>query len=314
MKVFQFKKRICTGLFMMFVVLAVSSSPYARTLSTFSEVNAYQVYKNALKNTLLQQSFTLNTSTLISDQYQTDILSVSRCMKVNKATHTMNNEIQLITSENDMLFHTYIQDDLFIFENTGTENYYIKELNRENINKLIAGRSHRIENMMDICIDVFGFYLKKFTTVTTKKNGITTIVLHMEQNDIQWFLKLFIQSVLKDMLGNLEAMTGDNFSAQANMVLTSLELSATIRPDNLIESQGISLGLQSDDAAGNYREYHINRQSLFSNINSTDTTFLDIASVPSEQVHLLNISGEIIPFFLDLFLSSSRTGFEQLLK
>ncbi|WLR53769.1 hypothetical protein LC048_14735 [Mesobacillus subterraneus] len=259
--------------------------------SISANTSGYDLYKDALKNTHLLESTTMDISMDLLDNSKT-IYSADTTIMTNRLEKTMEGSSSVSNGETTASYEMYRQDGQFLVKkNSENKVYSMKSKDRVH-----GSQSDRMELQEDLekLVDVLTKDLQQKMVVNDSTNGSKEVILNLSNTEISMAANVVTSMMLKhaammnDRTEDLDSSFHDvKFNLpelKKDIVIKSAEVKAKINSQNYVEAQDVTVLVTGKDAQGKTHQVSFAVSLDLTNANDTKVESLDLTNLTIEEV------------------------------
>lgn len=272
--------------------IALSSMMVGATAyGAVSGTSGYDLYKQALKNTVAAQSITPATEVTMQDNGQL-LLKANDTAKLNRADKTMSNSVTVISGNQQKTMDMYRQNGQTIMKTSDSAVYNVMDTRKTGKAKNIETQkedSSRIQDIENVADALVG-NIQNYISLQDNQDGTKEVSLELSESQVSPVVNAAASLAVKnaEAKANHQMNMGNSRNAFAagllekmpklvqNIRVSKVDVDAKISSDNLIQSQSELFTITGTDASGKNHVLTINVNTTFSGINATTPDKVDL--------------------------------------
>lgn len=265
----------------------------ATAYGAISGTSGYDLYKQALKNTIAVKSISPDTKVTVKDNGNL-LVTVDSATKINKTDKTMSNNIAIAAGNQKENIDIYQQNGKTITKSSNSKVYNVvvgrkfeknAKFKKDAKFKLKEKREmdpNRIKDIENVVDAVFS-NVQNYITLKDNSDGTKDVTLDMSQTQVSPVINaitsLFVKNVTQKIddrgdMGKGEFAFIANLKDKlpklvGNIQVNSIDVDAKINNDNLIQGQTENVVISGTDANGQTHQIEISITTNFTGFNST---------------------------------------------
>lgn len=275
--------------------LALGGTMLATTaFASANEVSGYDAYKSALLNMQNVKSLTCKADVSVKDNGNSLIAADSQ-VKVNLDNKTMSSTVDLKNSSAEKSVSVFKETDKTITKTSDSDIYNVIQLNKLNANKAANKKDEkispeRLQSLTNI-VDALVGNMKSYFTLDSSGDGSKTVTVKLSESQVLPVANAVASAIMKDK-GTFEVKEnklGSNFTVNvpklvSDIRVTSLDVTANINKDNIIDNQVINVTLVGKDANGTEHNLTV---AVNMNISDMNNTTPDTVNLSGKQTKIV---------------------------
>lgn len=275
--------------------LALGGTMLATTaFASANEVSGYDAYKSALLNMQNVKSLTCKADVSVKDNGNSLIAADSQ-VKVNLDNKTMSSTVDLKNSSAEKSVSVFKETDKTITKTSDSDIYNVIQLNKLNANKAANKKDEkispeRLQSLTNI-VDALVGNMKSYFTLNSSGDGSKTVTVKLSESQVLPVANAVASAIMKDK-GTFEVKEnklGSNFTVNvpklvSDIRVTSLDVTANINKDNIIDNQVINVTLVGKDANGIEHNLTV---AVNMNISDMNNTTPDTVNLSGKQTKIV---------------------------
>jgi hypothetical protein len=275
--------------------LAVGGTMLVTTaFASANEVSGYDTYKAALLNMQNVKSLTCKADVSVKDNGNSLIAADSQ-IKVNLDNKTMSSTVDLKNGSSDKSVSVFKEADKTITKTSDSDVYNVIQLNKSNENNASSKKDEkispeRLQSLTNI-VDALVGNMKSYFTLNSNADGSKSVTVKLSESQVLPVANAVASAIMKDK-GTFDVKgnkLGSDFSVnvpklESDIRVTSLDVTANINKDNIIDSQVINVTLVGKDANG--IEHNLTA-AVNMNISDMNNTTPDSVNLSGKQTKTL---------------------------
>lgn len=261
-----------------------------------SEVSGYDTYKSALMNMQTIKSLTLKADISVNDNGNS-LIAANSLVKVNKDNETMSSNIDLKAASSEKTVSVFKESDKTITKTSDSDVYNVMQFNKTNgkkdLNKAEGKISpERLQSLTNI-VDALVGNMKSYFSLSNNADGSKTVSVKLSESQVLPIANAVASAVMKDRstFDVKENKLGSNLKLdvpklESDISVTSLDVTANINKDNIIDSQVINVTLVGKDASG---VEHNLTAAVDMNISDMNNTTPDSVNLTGKQTKTVTL-------------------------
>ncbi|MFL0247517.1 hypothetical protein [Candidatus Clostridium stratigraminis] len=259
-----------------------------------NEVSGYDTYKAALLNMQNVKSLTCKADVSVKDNGNSLIAADSQ-VKVNLDNKTMSSTVDLKNGSIEKSVSVFKEIDKTITKTSDSDVYNVIQLNKSNENKASNKKDEkispeRLQSLTNI-VDALVGNMKSYFTLSNNTDGNKTVTVKLSESQVLPVANAVASAIMKDK-GAFEVKEnklGSNFTVnvpklESDIRVTSIDVTANINKDNIIDSQVINVTLVGKDANGIEHNLTAVVNMNISNMNNTTPDFVNLSGKQTKTV------------------------------
>ncbi|MFL0266576.1 hypothetical protein [Candidatus Clostridium radicumherbarum] len=259
-----------------------------------NEVSGYDTYKAALLNMQNVKSLTCKADVDLKDNGNSLIAADSQ-VKVNLDNKTMSSTVDLKNGSLEKSVSVFKETDKTITKTSDSDVYNVIQLNKSNENKASNKKDEkispeRLQSLTNIADALVG-NMKSYFTLSNNTDGSKTVTVKLSESQVLPVANAVASAIMKDKgtFDVKENKLGSNFTVnvpklESDIRVTSLDVTANINKDNIIDNQVINVTLVGKDANGIEHNLTAAVNMNISNMNNTTPDSVNLSGKQTKTV------------------------------
>lgn len=286
-------------------IVAGAALLFTTAFAGVNDTAGYEAYKEAVKNMTQVRNATADFEFSLTDN-GTYLMGASSVVKTDMETGAMSSSTLVKAGDEQLAMDVFEKDGKVVLKSSDSEEYSVIEPKDRKYDRRKAFDESRDPEAMKFCetvIDTLAGDLKHYFTYHVNQDGTADIALHLEQNQISpvvnGLVSLAVRSAAEDRLENRHygysrrdlghPMNVELPKLVSDIRIKSVDMTAEINEQNMIENQMVSILLEGKDTRGERHEVAFSVDMKLAGINSTRPDTVDLTG---KQVKVIEVERE----------------------
>ncbi|MCX7708468.1 MAG: hypothetical protein N2484_01315 [Clostridia bacterium] len=297
------KKILLTGV----SIAAGCAMLFTTAFASMTGNTGYEIYKEAVKNTVKAKSFTADVRMTFKDNGKV-MAEMDSTMKQSHEERAMSHITNAKVQDKEVKMETYANEDNVVLKKGSSDEYYLIKNDKKDFGrhdrKLNCAEDPEMSKAGEVVLDALVGDLKNYVSASGNSEGGSDVTIQLEGNQIPAVVNalasLGAKGAAKD--GNRPHAHGpapfdENFDLQPpklvdDIKITKVDVKAKINKDKTIESQIITAVLTGKDAEGKSHQIEFSADMKLKNVNSTTVDKVDLTGKQVKELKPEDIKGE----------------------
>lgn len=259
----------------------------------------YDIYKEAIKNTVQAKSFTADMHFNVKDNGVT-LADAAAVMKTDRDGRAISNVTTMKTQDKELTMETYANEESVVLKKGSSDEYYVIKNDRKEFRR--HGREFHPEQEQEMSkageavLDALVGDLKNYVQASSNSDGSTNVSIRLEDNQIPAVVNAVAALGVKNA-GNEEfknhkhrpAPFEENFEFEhpklvEDIKITKVDVKAKINSSKIIESQIVTAVLTGKDAEGKAHEVEFTVDMNLADVNGTIVDKIDLTGKQVKEI------------------------------
>ncbi len=256
----------------------------ASAFAAISGTSGYDVYKQALKNTLAAKSITSKTELTLKDNGNV-LVELNADAKIDKENKLMSNSTQIVSGESRETLAVYRQADKMIIKSGSSDTYDVMEGKAKKHKRHQENHDDATQRFQDVegVVDAAMGNMQSLIALQNNADGTKDVSLTLADGQISPVVNAAAALAVKNALGRQGFEDNEKhmkISAAgaikdklpllvSDITIKQVAVDAKISKENFIQQQNVTLTVTGKDTDGKAHELVLDINAGFSGYNNT---------------------------------------------